>query len=116
MAANEPTDDAGEVIPPPPATGAHLAYAGASKVSTAGNTAVVELFGNTEKPTLIVSDRTLEYQAYRASGSQSNDQLAQVFKRFATHEGPAPSEPEVRRSNYQPASSSPSTTVVPCRG
>src|SRR5438445_489813 len=33
----EPTDDAGE-IPPPPATGAHLAYAGASRVSTGGTT------------------------------------------------------------------------------
>lgn len=49
MAANEPTDDAGEVIPPPPSTGAQLSYAGASRVSTTGNAAVVELFGNTER-------------------------------------------------------------------
>jgi predicted DNA-binding WGR domain protein len=50
MAANDLTDDAGETAPPPPATGVHLGYAGASKVSTAGSTAVVELFGNTERP------------------------------------------------------------------
>ena len=45
MATNEPTEDTGE-IPPPPSSGAHLAYAGASRVSTTGNTAQVELFGN----------------------------------------------------------------------
>jgi SWIM zinc finger len=45
MATNDPTDDTGE-IPPTPASGAHLAYAGASRVSTTGNTAQVELFGN----------------------------------------------------------------------
>src|SRR5215468_7512183 len=48
MAANEPTDDTGE-IPPPPSTGSHLAYAGASRVSTTGKTARVELFGNLDR-------------------------------------------------------------------
>jgi hypothetical protein len=48
MMATEPTDDTGE-IPPPPSTGAHLAYAGASRVSTTGNTAQVELFGNLDR-------------------------------------------------------------------
>jgi hypothetical protein len=47
--ATEPTEDTGE-IPPPPSSGAHLAYAGASRVSTTGNTAQVELFGNLERP------------------------------------------------------------------
>jgi hypothetical protein len=46
---NEPTD-AGDEAPPPPSTGAHLAYAGASRVRTAGNTAQVELFGNLDRP------------------------------------------------------------------
>src|SRR5687768_10021649 len=45
----EPIDDTGEV-PPPPSTGAHLAYAGASRVATTGNTALVELFGNLDRP------------------------------------------------------------------
>jgi hypothetical protein len=49
MATNEPTEDAGE-IPPSPSSGAHLAYAGPSKVSTTGNTAQVELFGNLDRP------------------------------------------------------------------
>jgi hypothetical protein len=45
----EPIDDTGEA-PPPPSTGAHLAYAGASRVATARNTALVELFGNLDRP------------------------------------------------------------------
>jgi hypothetical protein len=32
--------------PPPPSSGAHLSYAGASRVQTAGDAATVELFGN----------------------------------------------------------------------
>ncbi len=43
------TEDTGEV-PPPPSTGAHLTYTGASKVATTGNTALVELFGNLARP------------------------------------------------------------------
>lgn len=50
MATNEPIDDGGEGPPPPPSTGAHLAYAGASRVSTVGNTAQVEFFGNLDRP------------------------------------------------------------------
>src|SRR2546423_5396377 len=49
MATNEPTEDTGE-IPPPPSTGAHLAYAGASRVSTVGNPAQVEWFGTLDRP------------------------------------------------------------------
>lgn len=49
MATTEPTEADGE-IPPPPSSGAHLAYAGASKVSTVGNAAQVELFGNLDRP------------------------------------------------------------------
>ena len=49
MATNEPLDDTGEV-PPPPSTGAHLAYAGASRVVTTGNAAQVELYGNLQRP------------------------------------------------------------------
>jgi hypothetical protein len=44
----EAIDDTGEV-PPQPSTGAHLAYAGASRVGTTGNTALVELFGNLDR-------------------------------------------------------------------
>jgi hypothetical protein len=47
--ATEPVEDTGEA-PPPPSSGAHLAYAGASRVATAGNTAVVELYGNLDRP------------------------------------------------------------------
>jgi hypothetical protein len=47
--AMELIEDTGE-IPPPPATGAHLGYAGASRVATSGDTATVELFGNLQRP------------------------------------------------------------------
>ena len=36
--------------PPPPSSGAHLAYAGASRVLTVGNAATVEMFGNLDRP------------------------------------------------------------------
>src|SRR6266404_6173115 len=39
---DEPTGDRA----PPPSSGAHLSYAGASRVLTAGNAATVEMFGN----------------------------------------------------------------------
>ncbi|MFO0822137.1 MAG: hypothetical protein U0792_03290 [Gemmataceae bacterium] len=47
--ALEPLDDTGEA-PPPPSTGAALAYGGASRVLTSGNAAQVELFGNLNRP------------------------------------------------------------------
>ncbi|MCI0702534.1 MAG: SWIM zinc finger domain-containing protein [Planctomycetia bacterium] len=50
MATNEPIETEGEAPPPPPSSGAHLAYAGASRVLTSGNTAQVELFGNLDRP------------------------------------------------------------------
>ncbi|MBN9119366.1 MAG: SWIM zinc finger family protein [Planctomycetes bacterium] len=43
----EPTGDG---APPPPSSGAHLSYAGASRVVTAGNAATVELYGNVLRP------------------------------------------------------------------
>ena len=43
----EPTGDGAP--PPPPSSGAHLSYAGASRVLTSGNTALVELFGNLDR-------------------------------------------------------------------
>src|SRR6266511_3242604 len=46
----EPTSDGAP--PPPPASGAHLSYAGASRVLTAGNAATVEMFGNLERGAL----------------------------------------------------------------
>ena len=45
---NEPIEDTGEA-PPPPSSGAKLAYAGASRVRTTGNAAQVELFGNLDR-------------------------------------------------------------------
>jgi hypothetical protein len=45
----EPTGDAG-APPPPPSSGAHLSYAGASRVLTAGDAATVEMFGNLVRP------------------------------------------------------------------
>src|SRR3954469_8576188 len=36
--------------PPPPSSGAHLSYAGASRVLTAGDAATVEMFGNLVRP------------------------------------------------------------------
>src|SRR3954469_6856354 len=36
--------------PPPPSSGAHLSYSGASRVLTAGNAATVEMFGNLDRP------------------------------------------------------------------
>src|SRR5689334_18566715 len=45
----EPVEDTGEV-PPPPSSGMHLSYGGASRVTTTGNTAQVELFGNLDRP------------------------------------------------------------------
>jgi predicted DNA-binding WGR domain protein len=45
----EAADDLGD-LPPPPSTGVHLAYGGASRVVTAGSAARVELFGNLERP------------------------------------------------------------------
>jgi hypothetical protein len=49
MATDLLSDDTGE-IPPLPSTGAHLAYAGSSRVATTGNTAQVELYGNLDRP------------------------------------------------------------------
>jgi hypothetical protein len=48
--STEPIEPGDEAPPPPPASGMHLAYAGASRVQTAGNTAQVELFGNLDRP------------------------------------------------------------------
>src|SRR5947208_3143333 len=48
--AAEPIEPGDEAPPPPPSSGMHLAYAGASRVQTAGNTAQVELFGNLDRP------------------------------------------------------------------
>src|SRR5207253_8612523 len=48
--STEPIEPGDEAPPPPPASGVHLAYAGASRVQTAGNTAQVELFGNLDRP------------------------------------------------------------------
>jgi len=45
----EPVEDTGEA-PPAPSTGAQLAYGGASRVTTTGNAAQVELFGNLNRP------------------------------------------------------------------
>jgi hypothetical protein len=45
----EPVEELAE-IPAAPSTGAHLAYGGASRVTTAGNAAQVEFFGNLERP------------------------------------------------------------------
>src|SRR5262245_58756734 len=47
--AAEPIEPGDEAPPPPPSSGMHLAYAGASRVLTAGKTAQVELFGNLER-------------------------------------------------------------------
>ncbi len=50
MATNEPLVGSDDAPPPAPTIGAHLAYAGASRVRTAGKTAQVELFGNLDRP------------------------------------------------------------------
>src|SRR5438552_553768 len=50
MALNELIEEPTTEGPPTPASGAHLAYAGASRVLTAGNTAQVEMFGNLVRP------------------------------------------------------------------
>ena len=50
LMSTEPTEPGDDAPPPPPASGMHLAYAGASRVQTAGNTAQVELFGNLDRP------------------------------------------------------------------
>ena len=48
---NEPIDEpGGEAAPPPPSSAAHLAYAGASRVVTAGNAAQLEFFSNLDRP------------------------------------------------------------------
>src|SRR5688572_28443252 len=44
----EPTSDGAP--PPPPSSGAHLSYAGASRVLTVGNAATVEMYGNVLRP------------------------------------------------------------------
>lgn len=51
MVTNEP-NDASPDGDQPTATPAHLAYAGASRVATTGNTVQVELFGNLDRPTV----------------------------------------------------------------
>lgn len=43
-------EEISDAPPPAPASGAHLSYAGASRVVTAGNAATVELFGNLDRP------------------------------------------------------------------
>jgi predicted DNA-binding WGR domain protein len=49
--STDPTTPAGDDAPPEqPATPAHLAYAGSSRVATAGNTATLELYGNLDRP------------------------------------------------------------------
>ena len=53
----EPTADGGG--PPTPASGAHLSYAGASRVVTAGDAATVELFGNLDR-TAVRFDATVK--------------------------------------------------------
>lgn len=45
---DEPLSDGAP--PPPPASGAHLSYAGASRLSTAADSATLELFGNLDRP------------------------------------------------------------------
>ena len=52
MATNEqPAEPIGDDAPPPtPASGAHLSYAGASRVLTVGNAATVEMYGNILRP------------------------------------------------------------------
>lgn len=52
----EPTGDG---APPPPSSGAHLSYAGASRVQTAGDSATVELFGNLSR-TAVRFDATIK--------------------------------------------------------
>jgi hypothetical protein len=50
MATTEPLEEISDAPPPPASSGAHLSYAGASRVVTAGNAATVELFGNLVRP------------------------------------------------------------------
>lgn len=70
-----------------------------------------KLFTVGDAATLILSDRTLVYQAYRSQGPLNNEQLTQVLKRFADHEGPAP---EPRRAYYEPPGGN-NSIVIPCR-
>ncbi|VTR97576.1 swim zinc finger domain-containing protein : SWIM zinc finger-containing protein OS=Singulisphaera acidiphila (strain ATCC BAA-1392 / DSM 18658 / VKM B-2454 / MOB10) GN=Sinac_3416 PE=4 SV=1 [Gemmata massiliana] len=50
MATTEPTAELDTDAPPPaPSSGAHLSYAGASRVLTSGNSAQVEMFGNLDR-------------------------------------------------------------------
>jgi hypothetical protein len=51
MATTEQVEEPpSEGAPPTPSSGAHLAYAGASRVVTAGNAAAVEMYGNLNRP------------------------------------------------------------------
>lgn len=56
---HEPTADQ------PTATPAHLAYAGASRVETAGNTSRVELFGNLDRPPVRFAGRVKDPLRFR---------------------------------------------------
>ena len=50
MAITEPIAETDSEAPPPtPSSGAHLAYAGASRVLTVGNAATLELYGNLDR-------------------------------------------------------------------
>src|SRR5207237_3302584 len=57
----EPTIDGGQ----PAATPAHLAYAGASRVETAGNQSRVELFGNLDRPPVRFAARVKDPLRFR---------------------------------------------------
>ncbi len=59
------TDDEPGDAPPPAATPAHLAYAGASRVATAGDAAAVELFGNLDRPAVRFDGRVKEPLRFR---------------------------------------------------
>src|SRR5947209_939265 len=65
MSTGEPLEPAPDGGDQPAATPAHLAYAGASRVETAGDISRVELFGNLDRPPVRFAARVRDPLRFR---------------------------------------------------
>jgi thioredoxin-related protein len=53
-------------------------------------------------PTLVISDKTGEYQAHRSSGTLDGDQLTHLLTKYVAYEVPQPVAPPVQPAGYYP--------------
>jgi hypothetical protein len=62
---------------------------------------VAAAFEADKLPTLVISDKTAKYQAFRQSGTMTNERLSQTLQRFAAYE--VQSNIPSARTTYQPS-------------